>query len=479
MNRTDDISSLFNRFGGSSDSYHEFDSQLDYKEPVPKATPPVAEPELPVNAALGVAKEGSALQPASPPLAPEVSLPLTTPVAEVEQPVPMPVAEVEQPVPMPVAEVEQPVPMPVAEVEQPVPTLIVEVEQPVPTLVAEVEQPVPTPVAKVEQPVPVAEIELPKPMPMPVIVPLARPETVPAKKATRTPLLRNLLAEVVQARQAEEQAAAAEALANARPPKCKAHVVAVVSSKGGVGKTTLSAALAGCLRLGGGQTLSLDLDPQNALYYHLGVESGSIGIGNAAHCETTWKAALQAGFSGAKVLPYGALSDEERRTLEHRMSDDQHWLAWQLDAMGLCEQDVVILDTPTGRNLYLQQALDVADEVIVVTTADAASFITLDQMDHWLNAEGARPGFSTCHYVVNQFDASHELSRDMLEVFKRRLGKKLMAVIARDKTFDESLAYGRDPLADPQISLACQDVQLLAQQIKSRFANVRASGLHA
>ena len=446
MNRTDDISSLFNRFGGSSDSYHEFDSQLDYKEPVPKATPPVAEPELPVNAALGVAKEGSALQPASPPLAPEVSLPLTTPVAEVEQPVP---------------------------------TLIVEVEQPVPTLVAEVEQPVPTPVAKVEQPVPVAEIELPKPMPMPVIVPLARPETVPAKKATRTPLLRNLLAEVVQARQAEEQAAAAEALANARPPKCKAHVVAVVSSKGGVGKTTLSAALAGCLRLGGGQTLSLDLDPQNALYYHLGVESGSIGIGNAAHCETTWKAALQAGFSGAKVLPYGALSDEERRTLEHRMSDDQHWLAWQLDAMGLCEQDVVILDTPTGRNLYLQQALDVADEVIVVTTADAASFITLDQMDHWLNAEGARPGFSTCHYVVNQFDASHELSRDMLEVFKRRLGKKLMAVIARDKTFDESLAYGRDPLADPQISLACQDVQLLAQQIKSRFANVRASGLHA
>ena len=446
MNRTDDISSLFNRFGGSSDSYHEFDSQLDYKEPVPKATPPVAEPELPVNAALGVAKEGSALQPASPPLAPEVSLPLTTPVAEVEQPVPMPVAEV---------------------------------EQPVPTLVAEVEQPVPTPVAKVEQPVPVAEIELPKPMPMPVIVPLARPETVPAKKATRTPLLRNLLAEVVQARQAEEQAAAAEALANARPPKCKAHVVAVVSSKGGVGKTTLSAALAGCLRLGGGQTLSLDLDPQNALYYHLGVESGSIGIGNAAHCETTWKAALQAGFSGAKVLPYGALSDEERRTLEHRMSDDQHWLAWQLDAMGLCEQDVVILDTPTGRNLYLQQALDVADEVIVVTTADAASFITLDQMDHWLNAEGARPGFSTCHYVVNQFDASHELSRDMLEVFKRRLGKKLMAVIARDKTFDESLAYGRDPLADPQISLACQDVQLLAQQIKSRFANVRASGLHA
>ena len=38
MSRTDDISNLFSRFGATSDSYYEFESQFDYK-----STPPSLE----------------------------------------------------------------------------------------------------------------------------------------------------------------------------------------------------------------------------------------------------------------------------------------------------------------------------------------------------------------------------------------------------------------------------------------------------
>ena len=105
---------------------------------------------------------------------------------------------------------------------------------------------------------------------------------------------------------------------------------------------------------------------------------------NTNQAATAWASLLQHGFEGVQLLPYGVPSNDERSALEREMSQDRHWLARQLDHLALGENDLVILDTPTGRTAYLQQALDVADQVLVVTTADAASFITMDQMDRLL-----------------------------------------------------------------------------------------------
>lgn len=288
--------------------------------------------------------------------------------------------------------------------------------------------------------------------------------------------LRNLLAEVALARQAEMHP---QAQPQARAPKCKAHIVALVSAKGGVGKSTLGAGLASSLRLGAGKTIAIDLDPQNALHYHLGIESGGVGMGSTSAEGTPWADKLQHGYDGAQLLPYGVLSDDERCALERAMSQDRHWLARQLARLDLGENDVVILDTPTGHSAYLEQALDVADQVIVVTTADAASFISLDHMDRLIGSALTRPESSACNYVVNQFDASREFSRDMLEVLKRRLGGQLLAVIALDNTLGESLAYGRNPMASLHASAACQDMALLAKQLKARFHNTSATALSA
>lgn len=388
MNRTNDISNLFNRFGASADSYLEFDSHFDYKEKPLALVPAAAEP--------------------------------------VEDAV--------------------------------IEALVIEPVNAVPVVES------------------VKLMFAAKPLEIVADVQADNTAAVPAP-------LRHLLAEVALVRQAEAQAlndeALRQALPHGRPAKCKACVVALVSSKGGVGKTTLSAALASTLHLTGGRTLAIDLDPQNALQYHLGVQPDVAGMGSASLTGNNWNDLLLPGSADSLLLPFGALTEQERHTLEHYLVNDRHWLARQLARMALNENDVVILDTPPGRTVYLEQALDVADQIVVVTTADAASFLTLDQMDKLLGAPDTRAPSSVCSYVINQFDACREFSRDMHEVLKRRLGGQLLGVISLDHALGEALAYGCNPFMAPGSSPACQDLLRLSEQLKARLESARTAELYA
>lgn len=365
MNRTDDISNLFNRFGASADSYLEFGSHFDYKE----------KPLTLVPAAQG----------------------------------PAPVVKVDQ--------LNEP------DTTNGVKALSVHVDTPEP-----------------------AEPAAP---------------------------LRHLLAEVALARQAEAQARNEEALRQAlphgRPAKTRAHVIAVVSAKGGVGKSTLASALTTALRLEGGQTLAIDLDPQNALQHHLGAEPDVAGMAYASLKGEKWKSLLLAGSAGSLLLPYGSVTEDERRTLERYLENDRYWLASQLASMELCENDVVILDTPPGRTSYLTQALMVADQVLVVATADAACFVTLGQTERLLAERGAWDQAPLCNYVINQFDSDRLFCRDMHEVLKRRLGSRLLGVVAFDHAIGEALAYGQNPLLEAESSQACRDMLMLSDRLKTQL----------
>jgi len=379
MNRTDDISNLFNRFGASADSYLEFSSQFEYKEKPLSLVPTAAEPVA---------------------------------VVETAQPV-----------------------------TQPSDTALTET---------------------------LAENEAELPL---------------AKTAQPAAPLRHLLAEVALARQMEAQARNEEALRqvlpHGRPAKTKAHVIALVSAKGGVGKSTLASAMATALRLEGGQTLAVDLDPQNALQHHLCAEPDVAGMGSASLKGENWKSLLLAGSAGSLLLPYGWVTEDERRTLERYLDNDRYWLARQLASMELGENDVVILDTPPGRTTYLDQALMVADQVLVVTTADAACFVTLDQMERLLGERLTLGQAPLCSYVINQFDNTRLFCRDMHEVLKRRLGSNLLGTVALDHAVSEALAYGQSPLLEARASQACQDMLALSEKLKVQLKSMDVAETYA
>lgn len=84
-------------------------------------------------------------------------------------------------------------------------------------------------------------------------------------------------------------------------------VVAVVSAKGGVGKTTLTANLATALQHQGAPTvLVVDMDPQNALRLHFGADPGALaGISRASLAGDSWGSVCQQSPSGYMCCPTG------------------------------------------------------------------------------------------------------------------------------------------------------------------------------
>ena len=307
---------------------------------------------------------------------------------------------------------------------------------------------------------------------LPVVAATATAIATMPVRASASSSLRTLLTEVARARQAEEQPCRADAVRlsvnDAARPSTPAHVVAVISMKGGVGKSTISAALIGALNLGG-RTIGIDLDPQNVLQYHAGVDADVAGAKHIGLTGSDWNALLLDGVGGARVLPYGAIYGKERRTLERRFHEDSHWLAKQLADMNLSAFDTVIFDTPPGHTPYLAQVLDVADQVVVVITPDAGSFMVLDQVEHLFAERAGGLEQGDYSYIVNQFDSSRTFCLDMLEVLKRRLGKQLIGVVPLDYVISEGLAFGTNPLLEDNALPAREAILSIGAVLKSRI----------
>lgn len=156
-------------------------------------------------------------------------------------------------------------------------------------------------------------------------------------------------------------------------------VIAVINGKGGVGKTSVTANLAGLYAAAGYRVLAIDLDPQG----NLGNDLGYLGAG----LSDDGAALTQAAATGAPLTPIIGV----RTNLDVVAGGDQlHDLAAVLQSRRLTGRggvetlansiaaiadnyDVILIDCPPGSDVLQAGALHAAHYVLVPTKTDDAS----------------------------------------------------------------------------------------------------------
>ncbi|WP_271411165.1 cellulose biosynthesis protein BcsP [Pseudomonas sp. Q1-7] len=315
----------------------------------------------------------------------------------------------------------------------------------------------------------------PEPRIEPVIPPAPQvPQAAPVAESSAWSAagLQGLLAKLAQ--EGREEVRRERPVDHVRPQLDHLKIIAVVSAKGGVGKSTLAANLAAALQRVGQPVLALDLDPQNALHHHFqpatDLSPAALDAG-IAQSGRDWRELGVPSMNGVFVLPHGLVDEDQRRDFEEQLETDPFWLARRLHDLQLAEGAVVIVDTPPGPSPYLRQALSVANIALVVSLADAASYTALPMIDKLIERYTAgRDDFLGNAYLINQVDNSRQLNKDIAQIMHGLLGKRVVGAVHRDQSITEALAYNRSVLDYDPHGRGCHDILHCAQALIGRLA---------
>lgn len=144
-------------------------------------------------------------------------------------------------------------------------------------------------------------------------------------------------------------------------------VIAVISGKGGTGKTTLSAGLATCLAAEGCRVLAVDLD--------VGLRNLDISLGLAQSAPLSFDELLSGAYRLEQVAPHPEIPNLYLLTAPVNDTPEEIDAAAFFALLDEVRQlfDFCILDAPAGVGAGFYLAAHRADRVIVVANADPAS----------------------------------------------------------------------------------------------------------
>jgi chromosome partitioning protein len=261
--------------------------------------------------------------------------------------------------------------------------------------------------------------------------------------------------------------------------------IVIASPQGGTGRTALAAQLAGLLSAGGKRCLAIDFDPQNMLGLWLGGNpsawiSGQSG-GRAALSVLNFELgpnALANSLRDRRALvphvPFGS-RDQLRPGIGPELVARVDALRARLGALEPSSCQVVVLDTPSGENVYSEAALSIADLVLVPLRADASSLATLPRYESYLRSVCPRVFPSSVHYVLSMFDPARPLACDSADALSHCAeGCVIPRVIHDDETVREQFARGTPLELDPSAQ-AFHDYAWIASYVTRALERSQAS----
>ncbi|EOI6417003.1 cellulose biosynthesis protein BcsQ [Yersinia enterocolitica] len=243
-------------------------------------------------------------------------------------------------------------------------------------------------------------------------------------------------------------------------------VLALQGIRGGIGTTSVIAALAWALQQLDESVLVIDFSPDNLLRLHFNMHfEQSRGWVRAEVDGEGWQQGAMRYTEKLDLLPFGQLTQAENEQLSASLQ--QHPRQWQENLSRLLANASyrwILLDIPAGDSAFTRQALALADQTLILIHADASCHIRLHQQN--LPA--------SCYFLLNQFSASSRLQQDLHQLWLQSLNSLLPIFIHRDEAMAEALA-AKQPLGEYSAqSLAAEEMMTLANWC---LINAAESGL--
>ena len=238
--------------------------------------------------------------------------------------------------------------------------------------------------------------------------------------------------------------------------------IAVISTKGGVGKTTTSFNVGHGLSLNGKRVIMLDCDPQNNLAEIYDIESDE-GV-NALLLGK--RAAMSEVRRNLFVIPSGG-----RRLLECewelvKRKDREKQLSRALEDLSNC--DYVILDCSSSLNLININALLFADLAIIPVAMDYFSISGLKQTFELIRevCQQTNHQLHLMGILATQFDLRTRISREIYSVLCKLFPREMFKTVIHQNTkLKESPAFGKSIYEDDITSSGARDYIKLTAEI--------------
>ena len=213
--------------------------------------------------------------------------------------------------------------------------------------------------------------------------------------------------------------------------------VAVISHKGGSGKSAIAANLAGALTHYGARVLAVDVDPQGGLTAALGIEPVKPTlyevINDQARAEDAVRPTVAKGLS---ILP----SDLDLAGAELELPERGRWrdILRRTISRLAAQHDMTLLDTPPGLGVLSFAALQAADAVIVACPPE---FMAYRALPHVLRTAG-RVGVHVIGIVPTLAHRTTRHAAEVLDQLERDYPTLVLPPIPRRVAVQEAALAG-------------------------------------